>query len=42
MPLENIAAIVTMTGAANSHMAIIARALGIPTVVGVANYLSVT
>ena len=36
MPLENIAAIVTTTGAANSHMAIIARALGIPTVVGVA------
>ncbi|MDO8417326.1 MAG: phosphoenolpyruvate--protein phosphotransferase [Agitococcus sp.] len=35
-PLENIAAIVTTTGAANSHMAIIARALGIPTVVGVA------
>jgi phosphotransferase system, enzyme I, PtsP len=35
MPLENIAAIVTMTGAANSHMAIVARALGIPTVVGV-------
>lgn len=36
MPLENIAAIVTTTGAANSHMAIVARALGIPTVVGVA------
>ena len=36
MPLENIAAIVTTTCAANSHMAIIARALGIPTVVGVA------
>jgi len=35
-PLESIAAIVTTTGAANSHMAIVARALGIPTVVGVA------
>ncbi len=35
-PIESIAAIVTTTGAANSHMAIVARALGIPTVVGVA------
>jgi phosphotransferase system enzyme I (PtsP) len=35
-PMESIAAIVTTTGAANSHMAIVARALGIPTVVGVA------
>jgi phosphotransferase system enzyme I (PtsP) len=34
-PLEKIAGIVTVTGAANSHMAIVARALGIPTVVGV-------
>lgn len=35
MPLNNIAAIVTTEGAANSHMVIVARALGIPTVVGV-------
>jgi phosphotransferase system enzyme I (PtsP) len=35
-PLERIAGIVTVAGAANSHMAIVARALGIPTVVGVA------
>lgn len=34
-PLERVAGIVTVTGAANSHMAIVARALGIPTVVGV-------
>jgi len=34
-PLEKIAGIVTVTGASNSHMAIVARALGIPTVVGV-------
>ncbi len=34
-PLERVTAIVTVTGAANSHMAIVARALGIPTVVGV-------
>lgn len=34
-PLEKVAGIVTVTGAANSHMAIVARALGIPTVVGV-------
>jgi phosphotransferase system enzyme I (PtsP) len=33
--LDNIAAIVTAEGAANSHMVIVARALGIPTVVGV-------
>jgi phosphotransferase system enzyme I (PtsP) len=36
-PLERIGGIVTVTGAANSHMAIVARALGIPTVVGVAD-----
>ncbi|MBP9044811.1 MAG: phosphoenolpyruvate--protein phosphotransferase [Moraxellaceae bacterium] len=36
-PLEKIAGIVTVTGAANSHMAIVARALGIPTVVGVSD-----
>ena len=36
LPLEHIAAIVTVDGAANSHMVIVARALGIPTVVGVA------
>lgn len=35
MPIDNIAAIVTTEGAANSHMVIVARALGIPTVVGV-------
>ncbi len=35
LPLHNIAAIVTTEGAANSHMVIVARALGIPTVVGV-------
>lgn len=35
-PLEKVAGIVTVMGAANSHMAIVARALGIPTVVGVA------
>lgn len=35
LPLNNIAAIVTTEGAANSHMVIVARALGIPTVVGV-------
>lgn len=35
MPINNIAAIVTTEGAANSHMVIVARALGIPTVVGV-------
>jgi phosphotransferase system enzyme I (PtsP) len=35
MPIHNIAAIVTTEGAANSHMVIVARALGIPTVVGV-------
>ena len=35
MPIANIAAIVTTGGAANSHMVIVARALGIPTVVGV-------
>ncbi|HEX4870029.1 MAG TPA: phosphoenolpyruvate-utilizing N-terminal domain-containing protein, partial [Moraxellaceae bacterium] len=34
-PLERIAGIVTVLGAANSHMAIVARALGIPTVLGV-------
>ena len=35
LPLDNIAAIVTTEGAVNSHMVIVARALGIPTVVGV-------
>jgi phosphotransferase system enzyme I (PtsP) len=37
MPLERVAGIVTVLGAANSHMAIVARALGIPTVLGVAD-----
>jgi phosphotransferase system enzyme I (PtsP) len=36
-PLEKIVGIVTVEGAANSHMAIVARALGIPTVLGVAD-----
>ncbi|MEB3753084.1 phosphoenolpyruvate--protein phosphotransferase [Acinetobacter sp. MD2(2019)] len=35
LPVDKIAAIVTTEGAANSHMVIVARALGIPTVVGV-------
>lgn len=34
-PVEKIGGIVTVLGAANSHMAIVARALGIPTVLGV-------
>jgi phosphotransferase system enzyme I (PtsP) len=34
-PRENIAAVVTRQGSLNSHMAIVARSLGIPTVVGV-------
>lgn len=37
MPLERVAGIVTVLGAANSHMAIVARALSIPTVLGVAD-----
>lgn len=36
-PLERVGGIVTVQGAANSHMAIVARALGIPTVLGVAD-----
>lgn len=36
-PLEKIGGIVTVLGAANSHMAIVARALGIPTVLGVSD-----
>ena len=35
LKVDNVAAIVTSEGAANSHMVIVARALGIPTVVGV-------
>lgn len=35
LPVDKIAAIVTSEGASNSHMVIVARALGIPTVVGV-------
>lgn len=35
LPIERVAGIVTVQGAANSHMAIVARALGIPTVLGV-------
>ncbi len=34
-PLEKIAGICTVQGSSNAHMAIVARALGIPTVVGV-------
>lgn len=37
MPLDRVAGIVTVLGAANSHMAIVARALSIPTVLGVAD-----
>ncbi len=40
-PLEKIAGICTVQGSSNAHMAIVARALGIPTVVGV-NELPVT
>lgn len=40
-PLEKIAGIVTVHGSSNAHMAIVARALGIPTVVG-ASELPVT
>lgn len=36
-PLDRVSGVVSATGAANSHMAIVARALGIPTVVGVAD-----
>ncbi|MCD6060641.1 MAG: signal transduction protein [Moraxellaceae bacterium] len=36
-PLDRIGGIVTVLGAANSHMAIVARALGIPTVLGVSD-----
>lgn len=35
LPLEHIAGIATTHGSRNSHMAIVARAMGIPTVVGV-------
>ncbi len=35
LKVDNVAAIVTSEGAANSHMVIVARALGIPTVVGI-------
>lgn len=36
-PLDKVCGVVSATGAANSHMAIVARALGIPTVVGVSD-----
>jgi len=36
-PLDRVCGVVSATGAANSHMAIVARALGIPTVVGVSD-----
>ncbi|MFX6641204.1 PEP-utilizing enzyme, partial [Acinetobacter baumannii] len=36
-PLDRVSGVVAATGAANSHMAIVARALGIPTVVGVSD-----
>lgn len=35
VPLEKIAAIVSVKGSSNSHMAILGRAIGIPTVMGV-------
>ncbi len=34
VPIEKLSGIVSVTGSSNSHMAIVARALGIPTVVG--------
>lgn len=37
VPRERVAGIATAKGSRNSHMAIIARAMGIPTVVGVSN-----
>ncbi|HCJ63211.1 MAG TPA: phosphoenolpyruvate-protein phosphotransferase PtsP, partial [Alcanivorax sp.] len=37
MPQERLAGIVTTRGSRNSHMAIVARAMGIPTVVGCQN-----
>jgi phosphotransferase system enzyme I (PtsP) len=37
VPLDKVSGVVSVTGAANSHMAIVARALGIPTVVGVSD-----
>lgn len=37
VPLDKVCGVVSATGAANSHMAIVARALGIPTVVGVSD-----
>ena len=37
VPLDKVSGVVSATGAANSHMAIVARALGIPTVVGVSD-----
>ena len=36
-PLDKVCGVVSATGAANSHMVIVARALGIPTVVGVSD-----
>ncbi|MGB2078842.1 MAG: phosphoenolpyruvate--protein phosphotransferase [Vibrio sp.] len=36
IPRENLLAVISLEGAANSHAAILARALGIPTVMGVA------
>ncbi len=38
MDRENIAGIVSSHGSSNSHMSIVARSLGIPTVVGVAEF----
>jgi len=38
MDRENIAGIVSLHGSSNSHMSIVARSLGIPTVVGVAEF----
>ncbi len=38
IPRERIAGIVSLHGSSNSHMAIVARSLGIPTVVGVGEF----
>ena len=37
VPPERLAGIVSMTGSANSHIAILARAMGVPTVMGAAD-----
>ena len=37
VPRENLAGIISVTGSSNSHVAILARALGVPTVMGAVN-----